>query len=38
VKEVVELLIDYHVPDLANHAVRVVRMKGPKEIKVFHEA
>ncbi len=28
VKEVVELVIDYHVPNIANHVVAVRRMKG----------
>lgn len=34
-KEVVELVVDYSVPDIANHVVDVTRVKGDVELGVI---
>lgn len=36
VKEVVELVVDYSVPDIAQHVVQVRRMKEPQIIKTLY--
>lgn len=36
VKEVVELVVDYSLPDIAQHVVQVQRRKGPRVIKTLY--
>ncbi|XLA27052.1 hypothetical protein ABFU38_05180 [Xanthomonas campestris pv. raphani] len=34
VKDVVELVVDYSVPDIANHVIDVVRFKGDDRLDI----